>query len=54
MTKQVYEKGDPVSAPSGENVVTYRWVAGKFTTVYKTHSDYSGVVGTDPAPAPDS
>lgn len=54
VTKQVYEKGDPVSAPSGENVITYRWVAGKFTTVYRTHSDYSSVVGTGPTPAPDN
>ncbi|AYC39501.1 MULTISPECIES: hypothetical protein [Streptomyces] len=54
VTKQVYEKGDPVSAPSGENVTTYRWAAGKFATVYRTHSDYSGVVGTDPTPTPDN
>lgn len=54
VTKQVYERGDPVSAPSGENVITYRWVAGKFTTVYRTHSDYSNVVGTEPTPTTDS
>ncbi|MFK4100609.1 hypothetical protein ACI2L1_11150 [Streptomyces sp. NPDC019531] len=54
VTKQVYEKGDPVSDPSGENVITYRWATGKFTAVYRTHSDYSSVVGTDPTPVPDS
>ncbi|WP_030323835.1 hypothetical protein [Streptomyces sp. NRRL B-3229] len=54
VTKQVYEKGDPVSAPSGENVITYRWVAGKFATVYRTHSDYSSVVGTGGTPTPDN
>jgi hypothetical protein len=54
VTKQVYEKGDPVSDPSGENVITYRWVSGKFAAVYRTHSDYSDVVGTDPTSVPDS
>ncbi|NEB00754.1 hypothetical protein [Streptomyces sp. SID13726] len=54
VTKQVYEKGDPVSAPSGENVVTYRWTAGRFAAVYRTHSDYSEVGGTESTPAPDS
>lgn len=53
VTKQVYEKGDPVSEPSGENVITYRWVSGKFTAAYRTHSDYSSVVGTDPRPTTD-
>ncbi|MEU0028844.1 hypothetical protein [Streptomyces sp. NPDC006335] len=54
VTKQVYEKGDAVSEPSGENVTTYRWVSGRFAAVYRTHSDYSDVVGKDPAPVPDS
>ncbi|MEV7074953.1 hypothetical protein ACIQJT_18875 [Streptomyces sp. NPDC091972] len=54
VTKQVYEKGDPVSDPSGENVITYRWASGRFAAVYRTHSDYSNVVGTDPTPVPDS
>ncbi|GGL88702.1 lipoprotein CseA [Streptomyces fumigatiscleroticus] len=52
VTKQVYEKGDPVSSPSGENVITYRWSAGRFTEEYRTHNDYSNAVGGDPAPAP--
>ncbi|MEU6348327.1 hypothetical protein ABZ896_03260 [Streptomyces sp. NPDC047072] len=54
VTKQVYEKGDPVSSPSGENVITYRWTSGRFVAVYRTHSDYSNLVGTDPTPVPDS
>jgi hypothetical protein len=54
VTKQVYEKDDPVAEPSGENVITYRWVSGRFVAVYRTHSDYSDVVGTDPTPVPDS
>ncbi|WP_053851132.1 hypothetical protein [Streptomyces sp. NRRL B-24085] len=54
VTKQVYEKGDPVSDPSGENVITYRWASGRFAAVYRTHSDYSNVVGKDPTPVPDN
>ncbi|MFF4034635.1 hypothetical protein ACFYZ2_33685 [Streptomyces sviceus] len=54
VTKQVYEKGDRVADPSGENVITYRWVSGRFAAVYRTHSDYSDVVGTDPTPTTDS
>lgn len=54
VTKQVYEKGDPVSSPSGENVITYRWSAGRFTERYRTHNDYSNAVGGDVTPAPTS
>ncbi|MFG2573107.1 hypothetical protein [Streptomyces sp. NPDC048481] len=52
VTNQVYEKGDPVSSPSGENVVTYRWVAGRFRKEYSWHNDYSSVVGDEPKPVP--
>ena len=51
VTKQVYEKGDPVSSPSGENVITYRWGSGRFTEEYRTHNDYSNAVGAEPSPA---
>ncbi|MFC9913681.1 hypothetical protein [Streptomyces sp. NPDC059862] len=54
VTKQVYEKGDPVSSPSGENVITYRWASGRFTEEYRTHNDYSSVVGGAATPAPES
>ncbi|MFF4059066.1 hypothetical protein ACFYZ8_19735 [Streptomyces sp. NPDC001668] len=54
VTKQVYEKGDAVSEPSGENVTTYRWASGRFAAVYRTHSDYSDVIGKDPTPVPDN
>ncbi|MFD7132076.1 hypothetical protein [Streptomyces sp. NPDC059894] len=47
VTEQVYEKGDPVSSPSGENVITYRWTADRFVQEYSWHNDYSGVVGGD-------
>lgn len=52
VTKQVYEKGDPVSSPSGENVITYRWGAGRFTEEYRTHNDYSNAVGHEASPVP--
>ncbi|MFJ9739890.1 hypothetical protein [Streptomyces sp. NPDC101166] len=49
VSRQVYEKGDPVSSPSGENVITYRWVGGRFVKEYSWHNDYS-VVGDDAPP----
>nr|WSY57828.1 hypothetical protein OG999_23390 [Streptomyces sp. NBC_00886] len=52
VTKQVYEKGDPVSNPSGENVITYRWTSGRFVQEYSTHNEYSNAVGGDASPAP--
>ncbi|MFD7243716.1 hypothetical protein [Streptomyces massasporeus] len=54
VTKQVYEKGDPVSSPSGENVITYRWTSGHFAEKYRTHNDYGKVVGDSATPAPAS
>lgn len=54
VTKQVYEKGDPVSSPSGENVITYRWTSGRFMKEYSWHNDYSSVVGGEPTQAPET
>ncbi|MEV7080073.1 hypothetical protein AB0N88_16245 [Streptomyces sp. NPDC093516] len=54
VTKQVYDKGDPVSSPSGENVITYRWSSGRFDEEYRTHNDYGKVVGDTPSPVPAS
>lgn len=53
VTKQVYDKGDPVSSPSGENVITYRWASNRFTEEYRTHNDYSNSAGNAPTPAPE-
>ncbi|MFI6039340.1 hypothetical protein ACIBBD_35520 [Streptomyces sp. NPDC051315] len=53
VTQQVYEKGDPVSSPSGENVITYSWATDHFVKEYSWHNDYS-VVGGDASPVPDS
>ncbi|WP_443060165.1 hypothetical protein [Streptomyces sp. NBC_00444] len=53
VTKQVYEKGDPVSSPSAQYVITYRWLAsGRFTEEDRTRNDYSSGVGGDPTQAP--
>ncbi|MFG2134891.1 hypothetical protein ACGFNV_45110 [Streptomyces sp. NPDC048751] len=54
VTKQVYERGDPVSDPSGENVITYHWAAGRFAEKYRMHNDYNNSVGENPAVAPES
>ncbi|MFD3822354.1 hypothetical protein [Streptomyces sp. NPDC058625] len=54
VTMQVYDRGDPVSSPSGENVITYRWTAGRFAEEFRTHNDYGKVSGAEPTPMPDS
>jgi hypothetical protein len=51
VTKQVYEKGDPVSSPSGEIVTTYIWASGRFVKRYNTRNDYSNSVGGDASPS---
>ncbi|MGW6142037.1 hypothetical protein ACWFRM_09005 [Streptomyces sp. NPDC055144] len=47
VTKQVYEKGDSVAYPSGEDVLTYRWTTGRFVEQARTHNDYSNAVNGD-------
>ncbi|MEV7386915.1 MULTISPECIES: hypothetical protein [unclassified Streptomyces] len=47
VTKQVYEKGDPVSSPSGEDVITYSWAAGHFVQQDFHHTDYGNAAGGD-------
>ncbi|MFF9486200.1 hypothetical protein [Streptomyces sp. NPDC014676] len=54
VTKQVYDRKDPVSNPSGDDVITYRWDSGRFAEKYRTHNDYGQVAGAEPVPAPDS
>nr|WP_306318652.1 MULTISPECIES: hypothetical protein [unclassified Streptomyces] len=54
VTKQVYEKGDSVASPSGEEVLTYRWNGDHFAQESRTHNDYSKAVdGESPAPSDD-
>ncbi|MFJ1652109.1 hypothetical protein ACIOC2_11965 [Streptomyces sp. NPDC088337] len=52
VTKQVYARGDPVSSPSGEDVITYRWSAGRFTKEFSTRNEYSKTVGGGATVAP--
>lgn len=52
VTQQMYEKGDPVSYPSSEEVITYRWSTSHFTEVSRTHNEYSNAVGNSGTAAP--
>ncbi|MGY5059165.1 hypothetical protein ACWDFR_34745 [Streptomyces sp. 900105755] len=52
VTKQVYEKGDPVSSPSGENVITYGWSGGRFVQEDFHHTDYGNASGSGDEPTP--
>ncbi|MFJ9040857.1 hypothetical protein ACIRF8_30320 [Streptomyces sp. NPDC102406] len=53
VTKQVYEEGDSVASPSGEEILTYRWSKDHFVARSRTHNDYSHAVdGESPTPVP--
>ncbi|WP_371552867.1 hypothetical protein OG266_19335 [Streptomyces sp. NBC_00554] len=52
VTQQLYAKGDPVSYPSSEEVITYAWSATHFTEESRTHNDYSKAVGGADVPTP--
>ncbi|MBT2491432.1 hypothetical protein J7E96_23485 [Streptomyces sp. ISL-96] len=47
LTKPVYGENDPMAYPSGEEVITYRWVGNKFTVHDQVHNDFSRAVGGD-------
>ncbi|GAA3373926.1 hypothetical protein GCM10020367_35810 [Streptomyces sannanensis] len=55
VTKQVYAKGDDPAYPSGEDVITYRWVGTAFIEHARVHNRYSkavnGAGGDSGAPA---
>ncbi|MES5819706.1 hypothetical protein [Streptomyces sp. RG80] len=51
VSKQVYEKGDSVSSPSGEDVITYRWTAGRFVKWRFMHNEL-GDLGPEPSAVP--
>ncbi|MFG2607502.1 hypothetical protein ACGFT2_28740 [Streptomyces sp. NPDC048514] len=51
VTKQVYDSDDPVSNPSRETVITYRWRASRFARIDSHETDYSKA-GGDAAPEP--
>ncbi|MFJ3231724.1 hypothetical protein [Streptomyces sp. NPDC086787] len=52
VTQQVYDKGDPVSDPSGENVITFGWAKDHFVRETYRHTDYGNADGGLPAPTP--
>ncbi|MFF3612831.1 hypothetical protein [Streptomyces sp. NPDC002580] len=54
VTQQLYEKGDPVSYPSSEEVITYGWSATRFVERSRIHNDYSNAVGGASSSAPDA
>ncbi|MFS4096867.1 hypothetical protein [Streptomyces sp. AF1A] len=54
VTKQFYEKGDPISSPSGEIVTSYKWKAGRFAAGQSVRNEYSKSAGDGATPAPDN
>ncbi|UXY29046.1 hypothetical protein [Streptomyces sp. HUAS TT20] len=52
VTEQVYDKSDPLSNPSAENVITYSWTAGRFVQKDYHHTDYSNAIGGDLSSVP--
>ncbi|MGW4565487.1 hypothetical protein ACWEN3_24720 [Streptomyces sp. NPDC004561] len=54
VTKQFYEKGDPISSPSGEVVTPYTWKAGRFAPGRSVRNEYSKSAGEGATPAPDN
>nr|WP_237524699.1 hypothetical protein [Streptomyces sp. SID7815] len=46
VTTQVYGSKDSVAYPSGEDVVTYRWTAGRFAETDRVHNDFNRAVGS--------
>ncbi|WP_229924963.1 hypothetical protein [Streptomyces sulfonofaciens] len=56
VTQKVYERGDSVTYPSSEDVITYRWSASanRFTEQDRTHNDYSNAVGGEKTPTADN
>ncbi|MFI8102528.1 hypothetical protein [Streptomyces sp. NPDC086023] len=53
LTREVYGRGDSIAYPSGQDVLTYRWMGDKFTVHDRVHTDFSNTAdgGGQPAPA---
>jgi hypothetical protein len=55
VTRQVYDEGDAVSDPSGEDVFTYHWTTDRFVARHHWHNDYGTTArGGEPVPVPES
>jgi hypothetical protein len=52
VTQQMYEKGDSLSYPSSEEVITYSWRTSHFAQVSRIHNEYSNAVGNGATAAP--
>ncbi|MBM7437520.1 hypothetical protein [Streptomyces sp. HB132] len=46
VTTQVYGSKDSVAYPSGEDVVTYHWTAGRFSETDRVHNVFNRAVGS--------
>ncbi|MEU4265018.1 hypothetical protein [Streptomyces sp. NPDC025273] len=46
VTTQVYGSKDAVAYPSGEDVITYRWAATRFTETDRVHNDFNRALGS--------
>lgn len=49
LTKQVYEKDDPISSPSSEDVIRYTWKRGRFVQGKVVHNEYGSNAGDSPS-----
>ncbi|MBB5939429.1 hypothetical protein [Streptomyces zagrosensis] len=53
VTQQVYDAGDALCCPSGEDVIHYRWSGQRFAESGRTHTDFSKTVDDDDLPSDD-
>ncbi|MEU3963869.1 hypothetical protein AB0F42_29385 [Streptomyces buecherae] len=49
VTQQVYDSGDALCCPSGEDVIHYRWSDERFIETGRTHTDFNKTVEDDDA-----
>ncbi|WP_334313653.1 hypothetical protein [Streptomyces sp. HD] len=47
VTEQVYAKDDALSNPSSENVISYKWISGRFILKDRTRTEYGDLGGGD-------
>ncbi|MFI1513927.1 hypothetical protein [Streptomyces griseoaurantiacus] len=52
VTQQLYRKGDSLTYPSSEEVITYRWAGRRFVAQSRVHNDYSNAVDQGVTTAP--
>ncbi|WP_051828583.1 hypothetical protein [Streptomyces bicolor] len=54
VTEQVYAKDDALSNPSSENVISYKWISGRFVQKYDQRTEYGDLGGGAESATPDS